>query len=94
MRLFSPRLVLLLFLALGCIGCAGKSKMPVINGTGPNPELPPPSRSLIPTVHVVTAKGWPPDGKPVAAEGMAVVAFARQLDHPRGSRRLASYGRP
>jgi glucose/arabinose dehydrogenase len=45
--------------------------------------LPPPTTSLIPTIHVVTAKGWPPDAKPVAVEGTTVAAFARGLDHPR-----------
>ena len=34
-------------------------------------------------MHVVTAKGWPEGAKPVAAEGTAVAAFARGLDHPR-----------
>jgi glucose/arabinose dehydrogenase len=82
MRLFRIRLVML-GLALSLVGCGATSRMPVINGTGPKPELPAPSRSLIPTVNVVTAKGWPADGRPVAVEGAAVVAFARELDHPR-----------
>jgi glucose/arabinose dehydrogenase len=34
-------------------------------------------------VNVVTAKGWPEGGKPVGAQGTAVTAFARGLDHPR-----------
>jgi glucose/arabinose dehydrogenase len=34
-------------------------------------------------VNVVTARGWAAGEKPVAAEGMEVVAFARGLDHPR-----------
>jgi glucose/arabinose dehydrogenase len=34
-------------------------------------------------VNVVTAKGWPPGHQPVPAEGTAVTAFARELDHPR-----------
>lgn len=34
-------------------------------------------------VNVVDAKGWKDDHKPVAAEGLEVNAFARDLDHPR-----------
>jgi glucose/arabinose dehydrogenase len=34
-------------------------------------------------VNVVTAKGWPDDAAPVAAESTRVQAFARGLHHPR-----------
>jgi glucose/arabinose dehydrogenase len=67
----------------GLAGCASSARLPVAAGTGPEPALPQPDTSLIPLVHVVTAKGWPEGGKPVAAEGTAVAAFARGLDHPR-----------
>jgi hypothetical protein len=50
---------------------------------GPSPTLPAPESSLIPTVNVAKAIGWPTGGKPVAASGMAVNAFATGLDHPR-----------
>jgi glucose/arabinose dehydrogenase len=50
---------------------------------GPSPDLPPPQTSWIPTVNIATAKGWPEGGKPAAANGMAVNAFAKGLDHPR-----------
>jgi glucose/arabinose dehydrogenase len=69
--------------ALGIVGCASSARLPVSAGTGPRPNLPPPEKSLIPLVHVVTAKGWPEGAAPVAAEGTAVAAFARDLDHPR-----------
>jgi glucose/arabinose dehydrogenase len=68
---------------LGLAGCASSAKLPVSAGTGPQPDLPSPDKSLIPLVHVVTAKGWPEGAKPVAAEGTAVAAFAEDLDHPR-----------
>jgi glucose/arabinose dehydrogenase len=64
-------------------GCASSARLPVSAGTGPRPTLPSPDKSLIPLVHVVTAKGWPEGAAPVAAEGTAVAAFARELDHPR-----------
>ena len=63
--------------------CGSAARLPVSAGMGPNPALPPPDKSLIPLVKVVKAKGWPADGKPVAAEGTTVTAFARGLDHPR-----------
>jgi glucose/arabinose dehydrogenase len=65
------------------VGCGATAQLPVTAGTGPDPQLPPPDKSLIPLVYVVDAKGWAPDGKPVAAAGTSVVAFARGLDHPR-----------
>ena len=69
--------------AASIAGCASSARLPVSAGTGPRPTLPSPDKSLIPLVHVVTAKGWPEGAKPVAAEGTAVAAFARDLDHPR-----------
>ncbi len=50
---------------------------------GPQPTLPPPQKSLIPTVKVAEAKGWHGDDTPTPAAGLAVKAFARGLDHPR-----------
>lgn len=50
---------------------------------GPSPKLPSPQISWIPTVNIAAAKGWPEGGKPTAANGMAVDAFARGLEHPR-----------
>jgi glucose/arabinose dehydrogenase len=38
---------------------------------------------VIPTIDVVTAKGWSGDATPIPAQGMSVTAFARGLDHPR-----------
>jgi glucose/arabinose dehydrogenase len=64
-------------------GCGASARLAVADGTGPKPVLPAPRRSLLPTVNVVTAKGWTGEEKPVAADGTAVSAFARGLDHPR-----------
>src|ERR1700676_1017732 len=50
---------------------------------GPSPALPAPESSLLPTVNVAKAIGWRAGSKPVAANGMAVNAFATGLDHPR-----------
>jgi len=71
-------------IAVICVtGCGTSARLPVAAGIGPNPQLPPPSTSLIPMVKVATAKGWAADAKPIAAPGTTVGAFARQLDHPR-----------
>ena len=69
--------------SLVAAGCGAKARHTETAGTGPDPVLPAPRTSLIPTVNVVTAKGWPAGGTPVAAEGTTVVAFARDLEHPR-----------
>src|SRR5882757_10195099 len=50
---------------------------------GASPALPEPQKSWIPTVNVATATGWADGGKPTAANGMAVNAFATGLEHPR-----------
>jgi glucose/arabinose dehydrogenase len=66
-----------------CAGCAGRARLPVSAGMGPDPELPPPDSSLIPTVHIAPAKGWEPGDAPTAAPGTTVQRFAEGLDHPR-----------
>jgi glucose/arabinose dehydrogenase len=50
---------------------------------GPSPTLPAPQKSWIPTVNVASASSWATGDKPVAADNMAVNAFATGLDHPR-----------
>ena len=50
---------------------------------GPKPALPAPVKTLIPTVQVATARGWPDGRTPQPADGLAVTRFAAGLDHPR-----------
>jgi glucose/arabinose dehydrogenase len=70
--------------ALGLAACGGQeAEIPVEDTMGPNPVLPAPSTSMVPTVNVADAVGWPMNGKPTAGEGLAVEAFASGLDHPR-----------
>jgi glucose/arabinose dehydrogenase len=64
-------------------GCGDSSKLPDQATIGPNPTIPPPQKSLIPTVSIAPAKGWPDNGKPKAAANLAVNAFAKGLEHPR-----------
>ena len=63
-------------------GCES-ARLPFEAGVGPNPTLPPPVSSTIPTVDIAPAKGWPAGTMPQAAEGLRVTAFATGLDHPR-----------
>ena len=72
------------FIALiGAAACGPTATLPISAGTGPQPKLPEPRESMIPTVNVATAKGWSAGELPTAAQGTAVAAFARDLDHPR-----------
>jgi glucose/arabinose dehydrogenase len=64
-------------------GCGDSAKLPPNADFGANPHLPAPSISLIPTVNIAHAVGWPEGRTPQAAEGLNVAAFARALDHPR-----------
>ena len=64
-------------------GCADIAQLPASAGVGPNPTLPPPTRTLIPTVNIAPATGWPAGATPVAAAGTAVSPFATGLFHPR-----------
>ncbi len=72
-------------IAVVCLALAGceSATLPFKAGTGPQPQLPPPAHSWIPTVHIAPATGWPANAAPTAAAGLAVNAFARDLDHPR-----------
>jgi glucose/arabinose dehydrogenase len=64
-------------------GCGESSKVPEEATVGPNPNLPEPTKTLIPTVQIATAKGWPENAKPKAAPQLSVSSFAKDLDHPR-----------
>ena len=73
----------LALLAMACSACAEQATLSVPQGSGPNPQLPAPNPGLLPTVNIAPAVGWPADGKPTAAAGTQVSAFAEDLDHPR-----------
>ena len=63
--------------------CGEVAKQPLSAGVGVKPTLPVPNKTLIPTVNIAPAIGWPQDKLPTAAEGTQVSAFAKGLDHPR-----------
>jgi glucose/arabinose dehydrogenase len=77
------RFVISALVALQVIACARPARLPVAAGTGLAPELPPPEKSLIPTIKVAKAVGWPDGVTPTAGAGTRVNLYADQLDHPR-----------
>jgi glucose/arabinose dehydrogenase len=75
--------VAVISLCTACSVWAEKSELPIEAGMGPNPALPQPEHSKLPTVNIAPAKGWPADAKPTAARGFQVNALATGLMHPR-----------
>jgi glucose/arabinose dehydrogenase len=71
------------FLALSLAACGDSAKLSEQASTGPNPNLPAPTKTLIPTVNVASAKGWGQGQFPSAGADLAVKEFAGGLDHPR-----------
>ncbi len=63
--------------------CGANAHLAVADGMGVSPQLPKPESSLIPTVNVAKAKAWTGNARPIAASGLQVSAFARDLQHPR-----------
>ncbi|WP_085640217.1 MULTISPECIES: sorbosone dehydrogenase family protein [unclassified Pseudomonas] len=78
-----PPFVFVIAVAAGLAACGETSSLQVSDGTGPSPKLPEPNKTLIPTVHIAPAVGWPSGAKPTPAAGTQVAAFAENLDHPR-----------
>ncbi|HEX4327683.1 MAG TPA: sorbosone dehydrogenase family protein, partial [Burkholderiales bacterium] len=77
------RLLAVAMLAASLNAFGDTARLPVDAGTGPEPALPAPTTSLIPTVNIAPATGWPVGQKPLAAAGTGVTAFAAGLAHPR-----------
>jgi glucose/arabinose dehydrogenase len=63
--------------------CAAQKTLPTSARFGPDPVLPAPESSLIPTVNTAPAHPWAGDEDPTPAPGFAVNAFADGLSHPR-----------
>ncbi len=75
------------WLALACLpgltACGEAAKLPFAAGVGPSPTIPSPHKTLIPTVDIAPATGWPAGTMPTPGAGFAVNAYADRLDHPR-----------
>jgi glucose/arabinose dehydrogenase len=74
---------ILIAVMLTITACAETARVANTAQIGPNPQLPPPNETLIPTVKIAPAVGWPAGATPSAAQGLTVKAFATGLDHPR-----------
>lgn len=78
--LYTPFIFLLVLLLSSC---SSQAALPDSAGIGPKPTLPQPDSSLIPTVNIAPAKPWQAGNQPKSIDGTHVVAFAKDLDHPR-----------
>ena len=77
------RAALALAVVAALVACGDTAKLPDTAGMGATPTLPKPQGSLIPTVNIAPAKGWPAGMMPTAMPGLTVTALATGLDHPR-----------
>ncbi len=77
------RALLLLPLLPLLAACGETSNVPWSAGTGPNPLLPAPKKTLLPTMQTAEAVGWSDGATPTPAAGLKVNALASGLDHPR-----------
>jgi glucose/arabinose dehydrogenase len=78
--------VILLILAGGMFGylsLAHRSERDPAATTGADPVLVEPDEQTVPSVKLVKPAGWGADQMPQAAQGLTVVRFAANLDHPR-----------
>ncbi len=73
----------MIFMVLSLTACGESAQQSISAGIGPNPQLPPPNPTLIPTINIAQAVGWPSKTKPTPAAGLDVNHFAVALDHPR-----------
>jgi glucose/arabinose dehydrogenase len=81
-RVSSAAAALLLLLPL-LSACGEEATLPVSAGTGPDPVLPPPHRTLIPTINVASVEPWKDGAAPTPRHDLRVTKFAQRLDHPR-----------
>ncbi len=68
---------------LTLVACGDTARLSVADGTGLQPQWVEPNPTLIPTVNIAPARGWPTGVTPLTAGGTRVAAFARDLAHPR-----------
>jgi glucose/arabinose dehydrogenase len=77
------RFLLLGSVGLALAGCGEQATISAEKGYGPNPTLPEPKKTWLPTVNVAKAVGWSEGAKPIAGAGLTVVEYAGGLKHPR-----------
>jgi glucose/arabinose dehydrogenase len=77
------RVLVMVLLSLMLAACGDSARLPEDAAVGPEPTLPSPNPTLIPTVKIAPAKGWPQDTRPKPVTDLSVNAYATGLDHPR-----------
>jgi glucose/arabinose dehydrogenase len=70
-------------LTLTCSACGTATHLSLSETEGAHPAIPPPQKSLLPTIHIAPAEGWKAGEKPTAPAGVSVNALADHLSHPR-----------
>lgn len=75
--------ILMSLASLALAACGESAQTPAAAGYGPHPALPAPVHTLLPTIVIAPAIGWPAGAMPTAAPGFTVSALARGLEHPR-----------
>ena len=60
-----------------------KSEIDIAKLYGPNPDLTKIQQEAFPSIVIAKVTGWQGNAKPIAAPGLQVAEFARDLDHPR-----------
>jgi len=79
-----PALLAGTVLAASLAACGDTAILSPEQGMGKSPTLPAPNQSLIPTLHIAPAKGWPEGTMPTTSvAGLSVTPLATGLDHPR-----------
>jgi glucose/arabinose dehydrogenase len=59
------------------------ARLDIAKVMGPEPKITEARTELFPTINIAEVVGWKGDEKPTPAAGLAVNAFASDLDHPR-----------
>jgi len=60
-----------------------EAKVDIARQYGPIPVLSELEQEAFPSIRIAKLIGWAADAKPVAAQGLGVAEYARDLDHPR-----------
>ncbi len=81
--MFLKPVLLCMAMAVTLSACGESAKLSISAGSGAHPQLPPPNPTLIPTVNIARAVGWPTNTKPLPVPGLSVNRFADNLDYPR-----------
>jgi glucose/arabinose dehydrogenase len=79
----APVFLLIATAALALTACGSGGALPTEATYGPNPQLGQVQKSLLPTLKIAPAKGWPSGAMPTPAADLAVAPFASGLNHPR-----------